>query len=601
MIKISDINTNSLPICSGIYTFLENGNILYIGQSSNLRNRIKSYINLQDTRKHVAYMMEISTDIEYSTTNSVEESIILESDLIKKIKPPLNIKLKYSSNLYFIHSNLNDKIPKIEIKSPPISFGENILNIGPISKSFTPRQAVDFISDILKLRICKDGKCMHCQISSCSGSYKKEENLKEYINNIRSFYSLLIRGDHAIENKIKSLHDKYCRNMYFENASIAHKSLKLIKSTNILHSYKLSASGNIVVLLTHYSNKNNEIWISITSFSGLCNTRSNRIAYSNSDDIESSIRHIIIEESQNIANNVRYILSEETFKQISKDFIDVMPLISDKVSISAPTSESDDTCIKIASIINSEEPQNTSKQFDFTRLTQDLNLLKTIYSIHCIDIAHISGKASTGSIVSLYENQDHPTIFTTIDISNKNAKNDVGAIKEVVYEYLSILISSKNPLPDLIMIDGGKNQLNAGIQALDKLNISSYNRPSIISISKESGDHSKKLTQDLIHTEIGETIKFPRVNKTLFDLQNIRDSAHYMANKYMLKKFWRSNKNGIINSIKGVGPVYRNKLLSSFKSISEIVSYSPDKISKITRIPIRISKKIHLVLSKILS
>lgn len=594
MAEISGIIINNIPYYPGVYIILQKQKILYIGKAKNLRKRISNYINSNDTRKHVLTMMHAATDIEYKVTSSEIEALILENRLINIHSPPFNIKLKYSLSIHYISISKKDNIPipKI-IPTNSIEFSKHDINIGPFPKSALSNKALSFLLDKFAINLCpsKKNKCTNCQISICSGHPSKNSSISRYMDNINKFIKAMNSPDEKLIKQLEKQHDKFCNDLDFENASIVYKAINILQYASKMNFKLLPHSGYIDAIV--HSLENKDLRIYTYSFGGNCNIlKSLYTTPSKESVIDSIIETISRKNYQNAKKMIpeKILIDPSIYREMSDDqIIYSNSLLPPKCSISPPQNHAEEICFSIARNLSfATNPENEQKDNTFSIIESAINSISPIKKIQCIDIAHFGGKSPIGAIVSFNSHSQSPSSIDAIEISEKNARNDTGAIFELIANKFSSF--NECDIPELLIIDGGKAQLNSAIKALSSIFIEK--RPMVISICKDKGDHTKKLTAETIYKEDGSKIQLPVKHPALFAIQNIRDHTHNIAKYKMLKMAWKQDKGGIFKNITGVGPRYTERLLNAFNGMHEIVNSSPHIINKTTGIPLKISEKI---------
>lgn len=602
MIKISDINQSDIPEFPGIYIIMQNSKFLYIGKANNLKKRMMSYLHLKDSRRHIRNMMQIATNVNYKTTRTSSEALILENHLINKFKPRFNIKLSFSVNVSYISINFSDSIPRPRIMHVnSVSFGDHITNIGPFYKNILHHKPFAFLCDFFKLHVCKGKGCINCQLNLCAGKPSLSESAqKKYIKQLHAFIKALYNKDSKFAKKLTKMRDDFAKRLQFEDAETVHKALDLVQySIEISENSDINLySGNVDVIT--YKRTDEEDFLFTASFSGHCKLISSvQSNYSFSTiDYSEIVQTIINNYSHTGRLQISKILLHPTlFSCIGQDGMEVIKKhISKNIEIKTPSTKSECNCFRLADIFagRSEVSNHASWQEVFKSLV-DTEI--PINKIQSIDISHIGGQAPCGSVVTFINNESVPSEAKIYDLSKEVSRNDVEAIKTVILQHFSEQ-TAIHQIPEIIIIDGGKGQINAARKAIESLNI--IKRPLIISLSKDKGYHGNNLVSETIHTESGRKINLSSKSKTLFALQNMRDFAHNKAKFYTMKKLWKNEKQGLFKNIKGVGSVYQNTLISKFKNLSDISQCTPERLHKITNIPIRVSENIIKYLQNVL-
>lgn len=587
----------NIPDKPGAYLFKNQKNqVLYIGKAKNLKKRISSYFQKTNTlAQDKQKMINLSSSLDYIITRNEVEALLLESNLIKQHRPKYNIILKDDKNYKYIKIDYQDDFPKIysvrKIEKGPAQY------FGPFTDGYAINQTLDLLQKIFRYRDCakdlnkkfKQRACLKFHIKRCLAPCIGKVSIKEYNQTIHNC-ELFLKGKQkqVIKDLEQQMH-KYSLNKNFEQAAIIRDRLNDVKKI---------IKKQIVIS----TKQENEDYISLfkpTSETAIINLfivregkligKKNFSLKINPKNINSEILSSFIKQyyhppgdhpqgsKQNTDKPQELILPE---KIIDQDLINswlkikiIIPKIGKKKQLL-------DLGIKNAQEYYKRKPISiiNDKSIILKNIQLKLNLLSLPHRIECYDISNIQGKQAVGSMAVFVNGLPDKKEYRKFKIKTIFKANDIAMIQEV----LNRRIHNNWPEPDLIIIDGGKPQLNAAQKILSEHN---WSTP-IIALAKKF---------EKIYTfQNSKPIQLPKDSKELHLLQQIRDEAHRFAISYHKKLRAKTSLKSALDSIKGLGPKSKQALLIKFNSLDNIKKASEQKLAKI------VNKKIVQQIKKLL-
>lgn len=568
MFKEKLANTPELP---GSYQMKDkDGVIIYVGKAKNLKKRLSSYFRGNVTGK-TRVLVENIHDFEYIVTSSELESLILEITLIKKYNPKYNVLLKDDKSYPYIEFT-NDKYPVLKIvRNPKLKKNKNNL-YGPFPNVGSAKRTVNMLNRIYPLRKCdklKKGVCLYYHLGECLGYCEKnvdEEKLATMIKEIKAF----LNGDSSfIISRLKTKMEQASNSLNFEKAQ---EYKMMIDDINI------TLKNQIIVLNRDYNfdlfncyQENN--YLSITVFfirSGTLFGREKKIINNIQDEKEALLEYIIKFYDKNV-------LPKQVFVP---EFIDTK-LLSDFLNIKVETREKGDIkklldLAKENSKIYLDERINELNQDEDKRLLA-LNELKELLHVDKVsrmesfDNSHLFGTYYVGGMVVFEDflpKRDEYRKFK-IDV---NTKDDLSAMREVVYRRYYRLLMENAKLPDLIVVDGGELQVKVVRDIIDELDLPI----NIIGLKKDS--HHK--TNTIINKDLSE-IQIDSHSNLFLYLANIQEEVHRFAITYHRTIKNKGMLSSILEQVSGIGEGRRKALLKEFSSLKKIKEASVSDLEKI--------------------
>ena len=568
MFKEKLANTPELP---GSYQMKDkDGIIIYVGKAKNLKKRLSSYFRGTVTGKTKVLVDNIA-DFEYIVTSSELESLILEITLIKKYNPKYNVLLKDDKSYPYIEFT-NDKYPILKIvRNPKLKKNKNNL-YGPFPNVGGAKRTVNMLNRIYPLRKCEKLKkdvCLYYHLGECLGYCKEkidQDKLNVMINEIKSF----LNGDSSFI--IKRLNEK------MTDASNSLNFEKALEYKKMIDDINITLKNQIIVLNRDYNfdlfncyQSNN--YLSITVFfirGGTLFGREKKIINTLSEDKEALTEYIIKFYDKNI-------LPKEI---IVPDIIDI-DLLSKYLNIKVETREKGDIkkLLDLAKenskiyLEEKEEELNNNEEKRLEALTELKKLLNVdkVSRMESFDNSHLFGTYYVGGMVVFEDFLPKREEYRKFKI-DINTKDDLSAMREVVYRRYYRLFMEEAKLPDLIVVDGGELQVRVVRDIIDELNLPI----NIIGLKKDT--HHK--TNTIIDRNLNE-IKIDSHSNLFLYLANIQEEVHRFAITYHRNIKNKGMLSSVLELVPGIGEGRRKALLKEFSSLKKIKEASVEELEKI--------------------
>ncbi|PIX94055.1 MAG: excinuclease ABC subunit C [Ignavibacteria bacterium CG_4_10_14_3_um_filter_37_18] len=582
---------NNLPGQAGVYQFLnDKGTVIYVGKAKNLKNRVRSYFHSSITSpKTVALVTKIS-DFELIVTASEVEALILENNLIKKFKPRYNVNLKDDKTYPFIKVT-NEPFPRIFPTRQIIRDGSKYF--GPYTDVRNMKVSLRAINQIFRIRSCKyaitkdavEKKkfkiCLDYHIKKCDGPCEGFISQSAYNEMVAEVIKMLKGKTGALLKEQREKMEQFVKELFFEKAAEVRDKIRQLES---LADKQKVVSDDVLdrdVIAIAYEGKE--------AASSILNIREGKITgkkefrlsverETDSAEIYSAlIKQYYANEFVDIPNEIVLETEPDDLESITEW---LSTKIEHKLKITIPQRES-----KLKSILkmSSENAllqlkewqlQKMKKEgnvpYTLSALQRDLHLKHLPKKIVCFDNSNLQGSDAVASMVTFENGKSKKSEYKKFIIKTVVGPDDFASMREVITRHFSKLIEAAQPLPDLIMVDGGKGQLSSAVDALNELGITSYQ---IIGLAK-------RLEEVFLPNE-SEAIAIPKTSSSLKLLQQLRDEAHRFAITFHRL---RRNKRTITTElleIKGIGKSLADKLLLSFGSVSIIKKVPLEELEKV--------------------
>jgi excinuclease ABC subunit C len=587
------VDLKKVPSTPGVYKFFSKTKIIYIGKAKNLKKRVSSYFGNSYKDRKTSQIKFLTDKIETFTTKNEVEALLLEQTLIKENKPKFNILLRDDKTYPYIYFSLDHNYPGIYLKRTKKAVNSNYY--GPFVSSGAVKQSIKEIQKIFKLRNCNDSTfsnrsrpCIEFQMKRCSAPCIKNIRKIDYFEDVESAKSYLSSSDSQTIGCLKDDIQKASNELDFEKAADIRDRLKRIELIREEQSV-VTTVRDMDIFSIHSENNYIGISIIVVRKGKIRGTKTHLVKKAFFESIDSIYQMAIINfyDSQlDIPKKVlctHFLESKELIcKVLKKKF-------NENVQITHSPSKSIrpiyNLCkLNAKQIIENHMSKSEKYNFAFDDLKNHIGQKKDIKKIEAYDVSHISGDHAVASCI-VFSNQGpckkHYRIF---NIAKELSGNDVGSLAHVIQRRLKYY-GDKETKPDLILIDGGYNQLNFSQSIIQN---SKHKDIKVISIVK--GINRIRATETVLSKD--GIIEFKKNSKGYLLLQEIRDESHRFAINAQRKKKNAKNKKSQLDKINGVGEVLKQRLLTRFKNIKNLKSANIEDLMTVKGINEKIAKLI---------
>lgn len=571
----------SLPTSAGVYRFLDReGNVIYVGKAKNLKSRVQSYFknDLSHSPKTRLLVKKIH-DIKLVVVESENEALLLENNFIKQYKPRYNILLK-DDKTYPWFCISNEEYPRVFTTRNKKRDGS--LYFGPYPNGKLLKELQDLIGKLYPYRRCKipmteEGvfknkykECLNKQIKICSapceGNVSKEE-YRAIINDIKR----ILRGDfYQIKKDLKNQMMDFAKTLEFEKAQIIKDKIQLLDA----YTAKTSIVTN--------SSLNAEIFAYEEIDEGIMLNAMKIVNGSLISSISKQVKAPIEEDKINIFTTaIIQLRSQLAWEGELLIVPEILPLPEDYAKQTlADNSEKKkvlELCQKNALFAKSDkikrdtllDPNRWAENL-IKNIQKDLNLPKPPYYMECFDNSNIQGCNAVAACVVFRNGKPSTKEYRHFNIKTVEGPNDYASMKEIVFRRYSRLIKEEKPLPDLIIIDGGKGQLAVAVEALSELGV--YEQISIISIAER--------LEEIYYPGNPYPLCLDKRSNSLKTIQHIRDEAHRFGITHHRNKRSKETFHTVLTQIPGIGEKTAIDLLLRFKSVKQLSETPLSEIEK---------------------
>ncbi|HOJ92164.1 MAG TPA: excinuclease ABC subunit UvrC [Dictyoglomaceae bacterium] len=577
------------PESPGVYLFYDSsGNVLYVGKAKNLKKRIASYFSESSSLK-AAYLLRKSSDLNYIVTDSETEALLLEAILIKKHRPMMNVQLKDDKQYPLLKLTLNEEYPRLILARRVEEDGAKYF--GPYPQGGTVRETISIVKKLFNLRTCSwnlpknkpKRPCLNYYIGNCKAPCQGYMSKEEYWGIVDDVSSFLEGKYQAIIEKFTKEMNEYAKNLEFEKAANVRDKIKVVQ--NLGEKQKIfSLSKDDKDLIQYYIEDHRaKILVYLIREGKLIERRifSLNIPYS-SDKVEILESFMLQYYSQREIPNIVVIpfsLSPETEESLGKFLSNKKGM---KVFIRTPENEDEEKLLEMAlKDLNIESLKTDKVWIALLELQKIFGLEDIPTSIEGYDISNLQGKEAVGSRVYFYKGYPDKNKYRRYKIKNvEETPNDYLMLQEVFRRRLGNI--EEDPLPDIILIDGGKGQLNSVLEIFSEMNIKPKG---ILALAKER--------EEIFLPGKRSPLLLPKDSPPLLLLEHVRDEAHRFAVSYHRKVHKKKLLDSTLLKIPGVGEKRLKILLDKFSSLENIKNASLEELKEIPSIPENLAEKIY--------
>ncbi|UMB59331.1 excinuclease ABC subunit UvrC [Lutibacter sp. A80] len=575
-----EIQIKTLPKEPGVYQYYDkNGTLLYIGKAKNLKKRVASYFNKNHEYGKTRVLVKKIATIKHIVVNTETDALLLENNLIKKYQPKYNVMLKDDKTYPWICIK-KERFPRIFLTRNVVKDGSEYF--GPYTSVRTAKALLDLIKELYQLRSCnydlsrknvaklKYKVCLDFHIGNCKGpceGLQTEENYTTDITAIRN----IIKGN--FKESIKSFHQlmmQFADNMEFEEAQKIKEKIDLLAN----YQAKSTVVNPTITNVDVFSIVSDESYSYVNFFKisngSIIQSHTTEIKKKLNETDKQLLELFIIEIRQRFNSQSKEIYVP--FKVDLGDGIKVtVPVLGDKKRIV-------DLSIRNAKYYRQEQfkqikiidPDRHIKRL-MSQMKKDLRLSAEPRHIECFDNSNIQGTNPVAACVVFKNGKPSKKEYRNFNIKTVEGPDDFASMEEVVFRRYKRLLDEDQPLPQLIVIDGGKGQLSSALKSLDILGL--RNKIAIIGIAKR--------LEEIYYPDDPVPLYLDKKSETLKIIQQLRNEAHRFGITHHRNKRSKQALENELEQISGIGKQTVVSLLKHFKSTKRVSLASLQELEKV--------------------
>lgn len=564
-----------LPDLPGVYRYYDReGILLYIGKAKNLKKRVGTYfVERNDQPARTRIMVKQISQIEYTTVSSEKDAFLLENALIKEYQPKYNIELKDDKSYPYIVI-VNEPFPRIFLTRNPKKDGSEYF--GPFTSVHQVRGILDVIKKMYPIRSCslhlstqnirkrKFKVCLEYHIGNCLGPCEALQPEDAYLGNIAHIRNMIKGKLGLVKQALKAEMDAHVNDLAFEQAE------KIKKRLDFLSNY-ISSSTIVNPRLSDldvFGYSDDELKAYIHYFKivegTIVKVKSLQLNKKLEEDPEEILAYGVLEILGTNLQGHHIITPFE------------IPLLSGEAIWQVPKAGEKKKLLDLAQrnaieqrLKGTDKVKNTAQTHLMQQMQKDLRIQELPLHIECFDNSNLQGSSPVASVVVFKNGKPSVKDYRNFNIKTVVGANDFASMKEIVTRRYKRLIEDGLPLPQLVVIDGGKGQLSSACEAIEELGL--HGKMQIISIAKR--------LEEIYYPGDTLPMHISKKSETLKVLQHIRNEAHRFAITFHRKKRNMNTFKSSLTGIEGIGEKTIISLLKVFKSENKIKAASVEEIA----------------------
>jgi len=572
----------SLPGKPGVYQYFDKDQkIIYVGKAKNLKKRVSSYFN-KDLSKSgkIGVLVRKIADIKFIVVDSEFDALLLENNLIKKYQPRYNVMLKDDKTFPWICIK-NERFPRIFPTRNLVKDGS--VYFGPYASVRMMNTLLDLIKQLYPIRNCnynlsksnieeqKFKVCLEYHLGNCLGPCVGNESESDYDQKIAEIGEIIKGNIGTVATQIKKLMHQYAEEQAFEKAQLIKEKLELLdryKSKSTVVNPKID-NVDVFSIITDEN----------SAFVNFMKVVNGAIVQAHSMEIRKKLNETaadllaiaVAELHQRFHSNATEIIISHDIKLEIPGVKFTIPKRGDKMHL-LELSERNAKYYKLDKQKQKllVDPERHSKRI-LNQIKEDLRLKELPVRIECFDNSNIQGSYPVAAMVSFKNAKPDKKEYRHYNIKTVEGPDDFASMEEIIYRRYKRLLEEQKELPQLIVIDGGKGQLNAALKSINKLGL--RGKIAIIGIAKK--------LEEIYFPGDSIPLYIDKKSESLKIIQQLRDEAHRFGITHHRKKREKGTIKTVLTEIDGIGYSTAQKLLWKFKSVKNIREAGFDQIADV--------------------
>jgi len=586
-------NIDHLPTHPGVYLFKDKrGTILYIGKAGNIKHRVSSYFQKpEDKDTKTLAMLENVADVDAIVTDTEKEALILENNLIKAHRPRYNVKLRDDKNYPCLKLSMEEDFPTLTIvrrikKDDSIYFG-------PYPSATSLKETLRLIRRIFSIRTCLDTKfsnrlrpCINYQMGRCLGPCCGKMDPAQYQEMVHQVRMFLEGKNRELVERLKKKMEEESEKLHFEVAAKIRDQIEHIEK--VIEKQKIVSTDFLDRDVIGFHRQDHTFVVHPLFIRGGKLLGGSGFTFPSTglpdEEVLSSFLHQYYREGKFIPEEIltpKAIPDQRLVEQW------LTGLKGKKVKILVPVKGDKKHLLKMAcenaeQFLLAKDKRDRNGEQLLDELKEKLHLKKVPLRIEAFDISNLQGGNAVGSMVFFEDGRPEKERYRHFKIKTIEGADDTGMMYEVLLRrYQKAIV--RNDLPDMVLLDGGRGQLNVAQEVFNELKIEEVD---LISLAKERAvegwrrSRLGKTGEKVFHPQYKEPFILGRHSPTLHLLDRIRDEAHRFAITYHKKVRGRETLKSELGEIPGIGQVRQKELLKYFETVEKIKEATEEELTK---------------------
>ncbi|MFT4092972.1 MAG: excinuclease ABC subunit UvrC [Niabella sp.] len=576
--------SSTIPHQPGIYKYFdEQGTIIYVGKAKDLRKRVSSYFNKTFTTYKTHELVQRIHKIEFTIVNSEQDAFFLENSLIKQFQPRYNIELKDDKSYPYIVIK-NENFPRVYLTRQPVDDGSQYL--GPYTSVFRVRELLEFIRRTIPLRTCtlnltrnniekrKFKVCLEYHLGNCKGPCEGLQSKEDYDENLGQVKDLLKGNLSPVIRHFREEMKSLATNLQFEKAEYVRKKIEYLENYYQSRSVITGLKGGDKDVFSIIRDKD-IAYVNYLMVRGgtIVQTQTNKLE-THLDEPVAEILPYAIERLRNTFNSdAKEIVVPFTIDYPEANVELIVPRGGDRKRLIELSEKNAGYFIEE---LKNKERLKINRNVDqvkvLEQLQSDLQLQELPVHIECFDNSNFQGSYPVSAMVCFKNGVPSKKDYRHFNVKTVQGINDFASMKEAVYRRYKRLKDEMQGFPQLVIIDGGKGQLGAAMEAIEALEL--HGMITLVGLAKNE--------EEIFFPGDQESLKLPYNGSSLKFIRFIRDQVHRFGVTFHRQKRSKGTFKNELEDIKGIGKATADQLLKEFRSVKNIREKNLEVLAAVT-------------------
>ena len=570
----------NLPNQPGVYQFYDDrGVIIYIGKAKNLKQRVSSYFGHKkyDSFK-IKVLVDRIADLKYVVVNNESDALLLENNLIKKHQPRYNIMLKDDKTFPWICIK-NEPFPRVFSTRTVVNDGSRYF--GPYTSAYAVKILLTLIRQLYQLRTCKHALteenisrqkfkiCLEYHIGNCKGPCENLQSAEEYDESIRQIKEIIKGNLNEVIGYLKREMRKHADVFRYEDANLFKEKIDILSRYQAKSTIVNTNIHNVDVFSIVSDEK--EAFVNFLKVVKGAVIQAHTVEIKKKlDEADEELLAFVISDLRNrIESNAKEIIVPVDIKNLFPELRVTVPIRGDKKKLLDLSDRNARSYRLEKKKRQTSQKKLTSKDRILKTLQEDLRLQELPVYIECFDNSNIQGSDPVAACVVFKNGKPAKREYRHYNIKSVSGADDFASMEEVVFRRFRRLKEEQSSMPQLIVVDGGKGQLNAALKSLDRLGL--RGEIAIIGIAKK--------LDEIFFPGDPVPLYIDKNSESLKIIQYLRNEAHRFGIDFHRQKRSGTMTQSILDEIAGIGPRTIERLFVKFKSLEDIHAASENEIA----------------------
>ncbi|MEO6820355.1 MAG: excinuclease ABC subunit UvrC [Ginsengibacter sp.] len=563
----------TVPVEPGIYKYFdENYELIYVGKAKNIRKRVSSYFTKTFTGYKTHELVKRIHSIEFTIVGSEQDAFLLENSLIKQYQPKYNINLKDDKSYPYIVIK-NEPFPRIFLTRNKINDGSEYL--GPFTSAGKVRELINFIKEFIPLRTCKLNLtenniqkdkfkvCLEYHLGNCKGPCEAFQSKADYDEGLQQVRQMLKGNLAPVITRYKEEMNYYVLQMQFEKAAVIKSKLNHLENYQARSVVVNKSFSDLDVFSILRENETAYVNYLMVLHGSIVQTHTIILEPKLEETNEEILQLAITDLRRKFNSTANEIIVPFELEYASEDLVFIIPRAGDKKKLLDLSEKNVNYFIdemRKKKMLHLEGETDEERIKVLSQIQQDLHLPAFPSQIECFDNSNFQGSYPVAAMVYFKNGLPDKSEYRRFNIKTVEGINDFASMKEIVSRRYRRLLEEESPLPQLIIIDGGKGQLSSALEGLKEVGMDG--KATVVGLAKN--------VEEIFFPGDQESLKLPWNSESLKLIRRIRDEVHRFGISFHRNQRSKGTFVNELEQIKGIGKNSADILLKKFRSVKKI-------------------------------